>query len=221
MKRIKTLTVMAAFTCCLTVTSQASISLPPGTNPTAIGADDALDPGAAVVGGPLVSLFGFPFAFSGILTSTVLQESLAYNSLGGYTFVYVIANNASSRDGLRRYTVDGWDSTPLPVAGNTGPGVDALTADRSLSGDVIGFNWDVTLPIAPGSFGEVFVRTSQQQFTIANGSTINSGTDTQPTYAVPEPTTMIAGAMLLLPFGASTLRMLRKNRHGIIINKIS
>ena len=28
--------------------------------------------------------------------------------------------------------------------------------------------------------------------------------------AVPEPTTMIAGALLLLPFGASTLRILRK-----------
>jgi len=32
------------------------------------------------------------------------------------------------------------------------------------------------------------------------------------TAAVPEPTTMIAGALLLLPFGASTLRILRKNR---------
>jgi hypothetical protein len=29
---------------------------------------------------------------------------------------------------------------------------------------------------------------------------------------VPEPTTMVAGVMLLLPFGASTLRMLRKSR---------
>ncbi len=29
---------------------------------------------------------------------------------------------------------------------------------------------------------------------------------------VPEPTTMIAGALLLLPFGVSTLRILRKNR---------
>jgi len=29
---------------------------------------------------------------------------------------------------------------------------------------------------------------------------------------VPEPTTIVAGAMLLLPFGMSTLRMLRKNR---------
>ena len=30
--------------------------------------------------------------------------------------------------------------------------------------------------------------------------------------AVPEPTTVIAGALLLLPFGASTLRILRRNR---------
>jgi hypothetical protein len=29
---------------------------------------------------------------------------------------------------------------------------------------------------------------------------------------VPEPTTLIAGALLLLPFGASTLRILRRNR---------
>jgi len=32
------------------------------------------------------------------------------------------------------------------------------------------------------------------------------------TVVVPEPTTMIAGALLLLPFGASTLRFVRKNR---------
>jgi hypothetical protein len=32
------------------------------------------------------------------------------------------------------------------------------------------------------------------------------------TTPVPEPTTMIAGALLLLPFGASTLRFMRKNR---------
>ena len=30
--------------------------------------------------------------------------------------------------------------------------------------------------------------------------------------AVPEPTTLVAGALMLLPFGASTLRILRRNR---------
>jgi len=43
--------------------------------------------------------------------------------------------------------------------------------------------------------------------TVIGGAAI---TDRGP--VVPEPTTMIAGALLLLPFGASTLRILRKNR---------
>jgi hypothetical protein len=38
------------------------------------------------------------------------------------------------------------------------------------------------------------------------------GLDNVVVSAVPEPTTMIAGALLLLPFGVSTLRTLRKNR---------
>jgi hypothetical protein len=33
-----------------------------------------------------------------------------------------------------------------------------------------------------------------------------------PVAAVPEPTTLISGALLLLPFGASTLRIMRRNR---------
>jgi hypothetical protein len=41
---------------------------------------------------------------------------------------------------------------------------------------------------------------------------IGLANDTWQSYAVPEPTTMIAGALLLLPFGASTMRALRKNR---------
>jgi hypothetical protein len=31
---------------------------------------------------------------------------------------------------------------------------------------------------------------------------------------VPEPTTIIAGALLLVPFGVSTLRQVRRNRSG-------
>ena len=43
-----------------------------------------------------------------------------------------------------------------------------------------------------------------------NGQTYNLNQDQLD--VVPEPTTVLAGALLLLPFGASTLRVLRKNR---------
>jgi len=45
-----------------------------------------------------------------------------------------------------------------------------------------------------------------------NGSYIPQTYGTATLTPVPEPTTMVAGAMLLLPFGVSTLRMLRKSR---------
>ena len=38
------------------------------------------------------------------------------------------------------------------------------------------------------------------------------GTADQVSSPVPEPTTMVAGALLLLPFGMSTLRMLRRSK---------
>jgi hypothetical protein len=48
---------------------------------------------------------------------------------------------------------------------------------------------------------------------INNGISQVSVSSVQQSYhQVPEPTTIIAGALLLLPFGASTLRILRKNR---------
>jgi hypothetical protein len=65
--------------------------------------------------------------------------------------------------------------------------VTMLSALGSQTGNVSSFDW-----LSPG---------------IANNSTVYQGL-----VAVPEPTTMVAGALLLLPFGASTLRMLRRRQ---------
>lgn len=45
-----------------------------------------------------------------------------------------------------------------------------------------------------------------------NVTTLDGGLAQDQLAIVPEPTTMIAGALLLLPFGASTIRFIRKNR---------
>lgn len=47
-------------------------------------------------------------------------------------------------------------------------------------------------------------------FVVGNG--VGGATLLSAPTPVPEPTTMIAGALLLLPFGASAIRILRKNR---------
>jgi hypothetical protein len=76
--------------------------------------------------------------------------------------------------------------------------------------------------ITPGNESVVVAFSSPFGPTLGNGSalddgpgpwsSINPGSMRVPIPVVPEPTTMIAGALLLLPFGASTLRMVRKNR---------
>ena len=79
-----------------------------------------------------------------------------------------------------------------------------------------------SLPVPPaGSLVPVvlnyqFVATSATTtltFMDATGYDSNAGwIDNVRISAVPEPTTMLAGALLLLPFGASAFRILRKNR---------
>ena len=69
--------------------------------------------------------------------------------------------------------------------------------NASITGDVITLAW-------AGSYGPVYALNGT--YTAVFNVTSSSST------AVPEPTTMIAGALLLLPFGASKLRLLRKSR---------
>ena len=62
----------------------------------------------------------------------------------------------------------------------------------------------------------IFTLTAASGFSLSelgHAVTFQYGTALSDThFSVPEPTTMIAGALLLLPFGASTLRILRKSR---------
>jgi len=54
--------------------------------------------------------------------------------------------------------------------------------------------------------------TKDISFGIINGGFVTISQVSQSFHQVPEPTTVIAGALLLLPFGVSTLRILRKTR---------
>jgi hypothetical protein len=215
MKLIKTIKALAVAGLAFSAaSSQAVLTLPAGTPSSPIGGDVALD-GAAVTITSLVSPFvgkdaSLVTTFTGTLTTTVIQEALGFNALGGYTFVYNLVNDPTSPDTLARLTIDGWKSAlPNVVVGNTGPGLDASTADRSANGDNIGFSWINPPGVAVGGFATVFVRTGIKFWTLDNASVIDSGTANFRALAVPEPTTMIAGVLLLLPFGISTLRSLR------------
>jgi len=73
--------------------------------------------------------------------------------------------------------------------------------------------------VNPGSFG--YTEYSYTETATSSATSIAFAFQQNPSYflldnvsvtPVPEPTTMVAGAMLLLPFGVSAVRMLRKSR---------
>jgi hypothetical protein len=98
------------------------------------------------------------------------------------------------------------------------PGIDYLRSDFSLqaSGGAL-YTWSGLTPGTTRNLTYTFTAgatTSTLTFMDTSGFDSNAGwiDNVGISAAVPEPTTMVAGAMLLLPFGFSTLRMLRKTR---------
>jgi len=96
-------------------------------------------------------------------------------------------------------------------SGNPNTGVSAVTFNN-LGGAVTDGTYDIW------SSGTSLSSTLSGMQTTGPGNPIYPwplpvfGAGTLSASAVPEPTTVIAGALLLLPFGASTLRILRKSR---------
>ncbi len=148
-------------------------------------------------------------AFNGFLKSTVLQEDIAHNPLGGLTFVYQVLNSAASANELHRFTVTNFSSSNTD-AGYTGTtGVVPLEVDRDTA-DVFGagfLRFGGSAPILPGQSSDTLVvRTDATVWQTTTASIIDGSTATVGSFApsnaigVPEPgsMTLLAGAVSLM-----------------------
>lgn len=116
-------------------------------------------------------------------------------------------------------TAYGGPSNFKTIPGGIGSGVSYDWAFRAFAqGDSYQMFFDLTAMQAlygPNAFGFTFpgIGSIGDNVRISlNGLGDNNVVFDAPTTPVPEPSTYIAGALLLLPFGASALRRLRKNR---------
>jgi hypothetical protein len=95
-------------------------------------------------------------------------------------------------------TMNGVDGTSYYTLAKTG----TSTTDTTVFNDSLGAYGVIAMNLFNGAYGTP----------VTNPNGTNYSLNQDQLAVVPEPTTMIAGALLLLPFGASTLRILRKNR---------
>jgi len=149
--------------------------------------------------------FGSGGVDTGTLTTYVVQGD-ANNTLGGLTFIYALDITGGDVSSLE--VTAGWGSS-VELGYGTG-GAQPLGGTYTTSGSV---NFTLFPPATTGTF-YLIVGTAQPNYGPAGATIIDSLPDAaQPTLApVPEPSTVVAGLLMLLPLGAGAFRALRKER---------
>jgi len=212
MRTLKSFTVAAALACCLVTTSQA-ILLVPGA--TVAPAGPATPPGGA----PFVDVFGNGGLDGSVFSWAGLDPANPFGP-GFLTFYYQVNNLPPGATAVERFTASGFMGLPVDVTFIPVGGIVPTTADRSFFdlGNVVGFNFPGFGAIPDSSSSQILVVHTAYAGPVSYsvGSVIDGTSDTVLILApVPETSTMVAGALLLLPFGASALRILRKNRETV------
>jgi hypothetical protein len=205
MKYLKTMAVVAGMAC-TAVTSNASLTT---QNPdgSLIAAGSAGSISGTVVGSPETSTFSIGGGIdTGTITSTVLS---GVSGLGGLSVEYTITLTAGdlSSVGLSTFGV------PQVQAGNVS-GFAASDTQFTLGQTV---NFDYTSFVA-GDTSTVIVETGANVATSGIAGLNDSGSvnvGALVVTAVPEASTVVAGALLLLPFGLSAFRSLRKDKANV------
>lgn len=200
----------------LCLSSQADILLPGDS-----GLDNPVDRLSSSPNPVLVTPYSFGNVNGDILSGVIRNDPI--NPFGGLTFLYQIQSTGPAP--VTQFSVPGfgffpgvpveatWLSTQISIFNPSFPNGLTPTVSRSTgAGDVINFNFPVGVPAGLWSI-ILIINTPYQDFGLVGGSvsTADSNTGLLLLGPVPEPSTFIAGALLFLPLGASTLKILRKS----------
>jgi hypothetical protein len=207
MKNYKTIIAAVALGLVCSAAASKATLISPGQTKDITGVGYTLGEGAVQIAQLVSPYVSFPVAQdTGTFTTTVYSGDSS-NPLGGLTFVYTETLTQGDINGI---TVDGFGGAQVGVANLTGTAADAgnvvygptgninfAWALDATVGDVLSFVVDTSAPYYGGNFANV-----QDNFPAA-------AADLAP---VPEPSTVVAGILMLLPFGISAVRSLRKER---------
>jgi hypothetical protein len=144
---------------------------------------------------------GVPGTFDATISSTGVVNGSAVNNAG--EVAWLLANYASTGQGAEEVALQAaiWHVIYNGSAGYAMNHTVSLDTSVATSDEVTDYNNML------GALGSNTGNAASFAWL-----TLNPDDQVQGLVAVPESTTILAGAMLLLPFGASTMRFLRKSR---------
>jgi len=206
MKNLKKIIAMVAVgLICSAITSEASISVGLSAN--------GLTSLTAIVGATAIAPFTSSSGLDGSLTSTVYSGGNG-STQGGYTFVYALSQLLAASDAVDGLSLGGFAGTTFTVAY-------IATGTVSAAGSIYSVNptsGAITITLGnylkPGNtLDDIVVYDSASSYAGNSAGVLdNVGVATADLAPIPEPTTVMAGALMLLPFGIGAIRSLRKDR---------
>lgn len=152
-------------------------------------------------------------------TATVILTALGSYSFGDGTTLGLSLASGATASGLSLVGRSGGGTPNLAKYVYTDQNIDgwgnfnfAVDLDGAFGNSVTGLT--LTLTKTSGTWASVndILTLNNKAYEVVGHVMNIDGSITGFAVVVPEPTTMIAGALLLLPFGASTVRFFRKNR---------
>jgi len=210
MKKLTTLAV-AAVVALTAVTSQAAIIVAGGslTGQNLIQTSPLPAPGVGTLRGTVSSwvisgysgnLLGLTFVYQ--VTGAAAQDDMNFASFNGFSGGVVTSAGVAATSGF----FDGLAFGAVPSGSANGVYLGTSTAgSASFNGSDLG--------PSGGTSQFLYVNTTATTFSKNVGHAQDTFQAEGATLApVPEPSTVVAGALLLLPLGASALRVIRKNR---------
>ena len=200
----------------------APTSLSPGATALSLNTDPFVAGNSVLFGNDSFSSLDAS-SFSGVLYWG-LWTNIALNPYGSdkLTFYYSLKNDSTSVSSLDRLTITGFQGfqTSVGLDGCAGWGItciDAVTADRSANGDVIGWDFLSTNPVTPGDYSrDLVIYTDATNFGGATYNVIDGSVAVGSTIApIPEPEVyaMLAAGLGLMGFVA---RRRKKSESGIV-----
>jgi hypothetical protein len=224
---------VAAGLACTAATSHAT--LVPNTGVITTLSGTAATPGGtlggSLLGQELVQISNPTGGNDGTIDSWVLSGvSAAAGGLGGLTFVYQVKNLASSSalnialsgfSGLASVDIEQWSvlGSALPIGLGLGVGTVGANQATLESGvltlqDYLPNGGTTPAGIPTGGISDFIVVNTTATVWAGSYGQLQDGfsSEGQILAPVPEPTTIVAGALMLLPLGIGAVRALRKDR---------
>jgi hypothetical protein len=189
-------------------TARASLTL---LTPNDISASVGASSDSVILGSPTLSSF-FDHAVGtteqkGTLNSWVLSGDGANPFSGGLTFVFQISETGNTH--IDTLALNGFVGSTIYV-GQQGSGI-ASTASKWNGDGTLNFDFS---NLGNGSMSDLlFVYTSETAYGEVDANVIDHATATAASLApIPESSTIVAGVLMLLPFGIGAIRAVRKDR---------